>query len=73
MAQLTIYMPDDLASQVKREADKAGKSVSRFLSELTRARLRPSHWPRSFVELSGRGLEGFPEIDDPAPDEVEGI
>jgi metal-responsive CopG/Arc/MetJ family transcriptional regulator len=73
MAQLTIYMPDDLASQVKRAAEKAGKSVSKFLAEMARSRLRPSRWPRSFVELSGRGLEGFPEIEDPVPDEVEGL
>jgi hypothetical protein len=66
-------MPDDLASQVKREAEKAGKSVSNFLAELARSRLRPTRWPRSFVELAGRGLEGFPEIDDPTPTEVEGL
>lgn len=73
VARLTIQMPDDLADLVRREASRAQLSVSEFLSELVRARLQRIGWSEDFLALFGEGLENFPAIDDPPPEEVEGI
>lgn len=37
MANVTITMDDDLLARVRREADRAGKSLSRYLADLIAA------------------------------------
>ena len=53
MAQVTLYLPDDLADQLRREAERAKKSLSAYVSE----KIYPDHqrhnWPDGFGSLFG--------------------
>ena len=69
MAQVTIYLPDELEREVRRAAKKAHKSVSAYLTELAAIRTNPSTWPKGFSALYGSC--DLPEIEDRAPDALE--
>ena len=62
MAQLTIYLEDDLAEELKTQAKESKISQSRLVSQLIRNRLRNT-WPASVQELAGTWND-FPEIDE---------
>jgi hypothetical protein len=68
VAQITIYVPDDVARHLKREARRAKKSLSAYLTELAAGRA-PRRWPKWFLELQGscQGTLRVPE--DPPPEE----
>lgn len=68
MSQITIYIPDDIARQLKRAARKAKKSLSAYLVDLARpAGDKP--WPESFFKLQGSCAGSLAAPDDPPPDE----
>jgi hypothetical protein len=67
MAQVTIYVPDEIAARIRRDARKAGQSVSAFIVSLTSPRRARGGWPRGFEKLYGSWEGEFPEIDDPPP------
>lgn len=69
MAQITIYVPDDVARRLRQAARRAKKSLSAYLTELASGRLEPRAWPKSFLELEGscRGTLKAPQ--DLPPDE----
>jgi hypothetical protein len=69
VAQITIYVPDDVARKLRREAKKAKKSLSAYLTELAVGRSPPRSWPTWFFDLQGscQGTLTVPE--DPAPEE----
>lgn len=71
MAQLTLYIPDDLEADLREGARRAGKSVSAYVVDLTRRSLRPACWPEGFAELGGSWEGEFPAIQDPPPEPVE--
>jgi hypothetical protein len=74
MAQLTIYLPDEVEKQVRQDARRAKKSVSAFIADLaTRKESRGSDaaWAKRVAELYGSWVGPFPQIDDPPPDEPE--
>lgn len=74
MAQLTIYLPDDVEKKVRLEARRAKKSVSAFIADLatkTEDRLTDAAWAREVAKLYGSWVGPFPEIEDPPPDEPE--
>lgn len=75
MAQLTIYLPDDVEKKVRQDARRAKKSVSAFIADLatTKKESRGSDaaWARQVAKLYGSWEGRFPEIDDPPPDEPE--
>jgi hypothetical protein len=71
MAQLNLYVPEDLASRLKREARRAGVPLSRYVVSLLSAR-KKSAWPPGYFEKTcGFLREDFPEPDDRAPEPVE--
>jgi hypothetical protein len=49
MAQLHCYLPDDEAESLRRRAERAGMSVSRYLAELARRDL-VTDWPAGYFE-----------------------
>lgn len=49
MPQLHCYLPDDVADSLKRRAEQAGMSVSRYLAELARHDVGQS-WPEGYFE-----------------------
>ncbi len=71
VAQVTIYLPDDVAAEVRRRAKQASKPVSTFLAEIVEAYARPAKWPRALVTLLTTGEADLVEPDDPPPEDVE--
>jgi hypothetical protein len=49
MAQLHCYLPDKEAEALRRRAERAGMSVSRYLAELARRDVE-SDWPPGYFE-----------------------
>jgi hypothetical protein len=62
MAQLTLYLPDDLAKELKRAAKRAKKSLSAYVAQLAGQELKPTKWPKSFTDTFGAWAGDFPEI-----------
>ena len=49
MAQLHCYLPDDVAESLRRRAERAEMSVSRYLAELARRDIGQA-WPEGYFE-----------------------
>lgn len=71
MAQLTIYLPEELERKVRERAKQQGKSVSAFLAEIARQAVEPDAWSEAFLELYGSWEGDFPEPTDQPPEERE--
>jgi len=68
VAQLTLYLPDDLAQLLRHDAQRAHKPLSAYLLELIEVHARPQPWPAEFVALLTTGEPGSLEVpDDPPP------
>jgi len=52
MAQVTIYLEDELLTRTRAAAEAAGLSVSAWLARLVRERTR-SDWPEDVAALAG--------------------
>ena len=70
MAQVTIYIPDDLERELRQRAKRSGKSLSSVVADLARRQLHPVGWPEDFKALAGSWEGEFEVPDDPPPDEV---
>lgn len=72
MAQITFYIDDDLRDRIVAAADRAGISVSKWISARLRTALE-DEWPDGYFELFGslaeEGLErpAQPPLDDAGP------
>lgn len=72
MAQVTIYLPDQVEKKVRQEARRAHKSLSAYLTELAAGRVpNRSQWPRGFSELYGSWEGDLTPPADTPPNEVE--
>ena len=70
VAQLNIYVPDEVAANLRRLADQQGVSLSKYATTLL-TREQPSQWPSEFfAETCGFLTGDFPEIDDPPPQPI---
>jgi len=71
VAQLNVYVSDDLATRLKREARRAGLPLSRYVLTLLDTR-RGSGWPAGYFEKKCGFLEeDIPEPKDELPEPVE--
>jgi hypothetical protein len=70
VAQVTIYLPDELAERVRNRAKRLKMSMSSYLTQLVARDARPSRWPRGFDSLYGTWKGPFPEPEDPPPEEL---
>lgn len=69
MAQITIYLPDDVARDVKLQARRAKKSVSAYIASLATEKKRGGRkWPKKFLDTYGSWEGQLPRIDDPPPE-----
>jgi len=59
MAQLHLYVSDDLATKIEQRARKRGLSVSRYLAEVVRREV-VTEWPRGFFDTVVGGWVGEP-------------
>jgi hypothetical protein len=60
MAQLTLYVPDEIEKELRRAAKRAKKSLSAYVVELARQKLKPAKWPASFAATYGTWQGSFP-------------
>lgn len=49
MTQLYCYVPDNIAEKIKRKAEQANLSVSKYLAELVK-REATNEWPEGYLE-----------------------
>ncbi|HEY4000276.1 MAG TPA: hypothetical protein VGO93_15485 [Candidatus Xenobia bacterium] len=70
MSQLTIYIPDELAKDIRRRAKAARISVSAYMAELARKASEPSDWKQQLEATYGSC--SLPEVELLAPEEREG-
>ena len=62
MAQVTIYLPDDIESKARRAAKAKGTSVSRWIAERVLESLE-GVWPKTVLEAAG-ALPDFPGVEE---------
>lgn len=69
MAQLTIYLPDELEQRVRKEAKRSKKSLSAFMAELAAAKVgelsvdeRRKRLDALWGSLSGDFPDEIPEL-----------
>lgn len=63
MAQVTIYLDDETEARMKRAAEEAGVSRSRWIADTIREKTA-AEWPESFRRLIGTWGDDFPEIEE---------
>ncbi len=63
MAQLAIYVDDQLAERLNKAAKASGKSKSKWVADAIKRSLQ-DQWPEGFFELAGSWE------DDVGPDEI---
>lgn len=73
MAQVTIYLPDDLIEEARMKAKAKDSSLSAWLADLVRRETAGTAWPKGFVDLLRTGSGDLVEPDDPPPEDVEGL
>ena len=59
MAQLHLYVPDDVAAEVARRATSSGLSVSKYLAKLVKREVT-REWPKGFFDEVVGGWCGEP-------------
>jgi hypothetical protein len=62
MAQITIYLPDDIENKARKAAKAKGTSVSRWIAERVVDTLEDA-WPKSVLDAAG-ALPGFPGVEE---------
>lgn len=62
MAQITIYLPDDVEKKARKAAKAQGKSVSRWVAEQVTGNLANS-WPQSWIDAAG-AFPDFPDVEE---------
>jgi len=62
MAQLTIYLPDELEKKARRAAKAKGTSVSRWIADQVVQTLDDT-WPSNVLDAAG-ALQDFPSLDE---------
>jgi hypothetical protein len=67
--QLHLYVPDEIGDAIRRRAEAAGLSVSRYLADLV-LREVGGGWPQGFFEEVIGGWQGAP-LERPPQGELE--
>ena len=62
MAQITIYLPDDLENKARRAAKAKGKSVSRWIADQVVHSLDDT-WPKGVLDAAG-AFRDFPSLEE---------
>ena len=73
MAQVTIYLPDELIEEARERAKNAERSLSAWVGELIRRETTARDWPKSLVDLLTHGGGDLVEPDDPPPEDIEAL
>jgi hypothetical protein len=57
MPQLHLYVPQDVADELRRRAEAEGMSTSKYLASLVESRVEPA-WPANWFERVVGGWQG---------------
>ena len=71
MAQVTIYLADEVAAASRRHARRAKKSVSAWIADLIERETGTRKWPRALLDVLSHGGSDLREPDDPPPEDAE--
>jgi len=52
MSQITLYLEEETAQQLKTAAGAAGQSVSKWVADLIRQKIA-TEWPNNVIDLAG--------------------
>lgn len=65
MAQLNVYVPDEIEEKVRKEAVRRGQSLSALIADLIRKEVNKGgdDWSKDFLELAGAWVGELPEIE----------
>lgn len=72
MGQLTIYLPDEVEAALRRDAKRAGKSMSAWVVERV-SPPRSSDHQAALQRLLGKWKGDFPEPEDLPPRDVSAL
>ncbi|MBI2605122.1 MAG: ribbon-helix-helix protein, CopG family [Deltaproteobacteria bacterium] len=73
MAQLNVYLPEDLKEKIQSRAKAEGKSISAYLTEIVRREIEPKAWSPEFIATFGSWEGDFPEIEDLEPEKRDDL
>jgi hypothetical protein len=71
MAQVTIYLPERLATAARKQAQRAGKSMSAWIADVLERETGTRRWPKALVDVLTSGQGDIVEPDDPPPEDTE--
>ena len=71
MAQVTIYIPNDLESQIKEKASSLNISISKFISTLLEQKVQ-NEWSPSSRKLAG-AWDDFPTLQEIRADQGQDV
>ena len=72
MAQVTIYIPNDLESKIKEKASALNLSISKFISTLLEQKVQ-NEWSPSSRKLAGAWDDDFPTLEKIRADQGEDV
>ncbi len=55
MGQITLYLPDELAAKLRREAKRLRMSLSAYVTNMATKEVSTKSWPKSFLATYGSG------------------
>ncbi len=61
MAQITLYLDEDVAQRMRQAANEAGVSQSRWVADLIKKKTN-DEWPSSVTELAG-AWQDHPDVE----------
>lgn len=65
MAQLNVYVSDELEKKIKDQAKREKKSVSAFVLDAVKTKIEPGTWSPAFLKLlETEPVEVFAEVSD---------
>ena len=70
MAQVTVYLPQDVLDATRKRAKEQNSSLSAWLARLVR-RESVTEWPKRLMDLLHHGNADLVEPEDPPPKDVE--
>jgi hypothetical protein len=65
MAQLNLYVPDEEATRLRNEAEKAGLPLSRYVLSLIDRNATRDAWPPGYFESACGFLKHEPDFAEP--------
>ncbi len=73
MAQITIYVPNDVEDTLRARARESGQSLSSYIVQAALRVARPEAWSAEFLAVLGTWDGPFPEPLDHPPERVESL